>query len=277
VPDRSSEALARFWEQRARTFAAADPEGWAAVCWGAPLYFNAYINWAQRNAVGGLLSRFGPQYGDPAVDVGTGTGRWARFLTAHGLSVRGFDVSPTMVARARELSPELQFDVAPASSLPLEEGTQAVISCITVLHHLPEADQEAAIGEFHRLLRPGGACISIVLLDSFPSGYSCFPRSRRSWSQLFTRCGLEPVAEVGEEFATPAILGQFLAMAIRRMIRGPRGSSDPAAGTGRGLAASLYRAVHRPLVYLSYPLEAAAGRWWPTAPATSLAGLYVKR
>src|SRR3954452_11876183 len=92
-----ADELAAFWDDRAKAFVRSDPEGWSAVCHrGAPLYFNRFIDWSQRRAVERLFRLVELQPGDPAADIGCGTGRWAKELGARGLAARGFDVSPVM-------------------------------------------------------------------------------------------------------------------------------------------------------------------------------------
>jgi ubiquinone/menaquinone biosynthesis C-methylase UbiE len=273
----SHQALARFWDERARAFSRADAEGWSAVCHrGAPEYFNAFLDWSQHRALRPLLSAISYRPGDPAVDVGCGTGRWTRELRSLGLNARGFDVAPGMVERARELSPDIFFDVAGAGELPLPTASQQVVTCITVLHHLAPEQQEQAVTEIGRVLRPGGSCVTISLLNTLPSGAWCFPRNRAGWIGLFETNGLLPVRHLGEEFLTPGILGQWVAAGCAAILRGQSSGSERWVGAGSGPVSALYRLVHHAAVLASYPLEAAASRWWPTAPASGLASLWRK-
>jgi SAM-dependent methyltransferase len=50
------------------------------------------------------------EIGDPVLDVGCGTGRLTRAIAQAGLEITGFDLSPQMLARARELSDGLDID-----------------------------------------------------------------------------------------------------------------------------------------------------------------------
>jgi SAM-dependent methyltransferase len=272
------EQFTDFWEERAQAFSTADPEGWAAVCHrGAAVYYNRFIDWSQRRACRRLLDRATLAPGAPAVDVGCGTGRWTRVVMDRGLEARGFDLSPTMVKRAGELVPGASFDVAPATALPVADETQQLVTAITVLHHLPHADQPDAVAEIARVLQPGGACVVIVLLDAIPGGSWCYPRSRRGWEELFESHGLSSVHHVGEEFFTPALVLHLLAAGLASRRRRRSAGSDPGIGSRRAPLASLYRAIERLAVLVSYPLEGALQRWWPGAPATGVASLYVKQ
>jgi ubiquinone/menaquinone biosynthesis C-methylase UbiE len=96
---------------------------------------------------------------DVVVDVGCGTGWFAaglrRALPAEA-AVIGADLSAGMLGRARDAGawPLLQAD---AARLPLRTGTVDVVVCRGVLHHLP--DVPAALREWRRVLRPGGAVV----------------------------------------------------------------------------------------------------------------------
>lgn len=84
-----------------------------------------------------------------ALDVGTGTGAGAlaikgRFPEA---DVVGIDVSPAMVARARERAPELAFREGDASRLPFADDDFDLVANANMI---PFFDETA------RVLRPGG-------------------------------------------------------------------------------------------------------------------------
>jgi SAM-dependent methyltransferase len=277
MPPSDQRDFANFWEERARAFSTADPEGWAAVCHrGAAVYYNRFIDWSQRRAGQRLIDRVPLEPGAPAVDVGCGTGRWTRALTDRGLDARGFDLSPTMIERAADLVPDADFGVAPATALPVGDESQQLVTAMTVLHHLPPGDQSTAVAEIARVLRPGGACVALVLLDAIPGGAWCFPRSRPGWEELFGSHGLRPIHHIGEEFLTPAIVLHLLAQGLAARRHGGSAGSDPGIGSTTTRLASLYRAIERFAVVLSYPLEGALQRWWPRGPSTGVASLYAK-
>lgn len=272
-----ADELAAFWDDRAKAFVRSDPEGWSAVCHrGAPLYFNRFIDWSQRRAVERLFRQVEIQPGDPGADIGCGTGRWTKELAARDLAARGFDVSPAMVERARELAPQISFDVAPATAIPLPAASQKVVTCITVLHHLSYDQQSSAVAELSRVLRPGGACVTAVLLDRLPGGRWCYPRSKSGWQRLFGEHGLRAIEHRGEEFLTPGILLQWVAGGLTALRHGSSTASTIGAGSGPGAAAALYRTIHRLAVLASYPLEALLSERWPQGPSTGIASLYVK-
>src|ERR1700757_5491795 len=87
----------RYWEDRARRFAA-EGEGLPAVCsYGMPEFYNRMIHFNQQLALAPWL-RVSP--GTRVLDVGCGVGRWSRVLASRGAIVTGVDLSPTMIAEA---------------------------------------------------------------------------------------------------------------------------------------------------------------------------------
>ena len=93
------------------------------------------------------------------LELGCGTGTSARLLADEfGLEVSALDRSPSNVARAESrfatASPGVKFYCADALSLPFAEATfdAALAECTFSLF----PDQQIALGEAHRSLKPGG-------------------------------------------------------------------------------------------------------------------------
>jgi ubiquinone/menaquinone biosynthesis C-methylase UbiE len=94
------------------------------------------------------------------LDVGCGTGATlAAVAVAHpDASAHGIDLSPEMVAVARErLGGGADVLVADAEQLPFEDGSVDLVTCVDSLHHYP--DPAAALAEMHRVTRPGGGLV----------------------------------------------------------------------------------------------------------------------
>ena len=92
-----------------------------------------------------------------ALDVGTGTGAGARALAARfsDALVVGVDLSPEMVALARqklptELAHHVTFEVADASSLPFADGA---FDLVALVNAIPFFDELA------RVIAPGGSAV----------------------------------------------------------------------------------------------------------------------
>jgi SAM-dependent methyltransferase len=74
---------------------------------------------------------------------------------AHGAAATGVDVSPGMVALARQAHPGIDFCVADAVALPFPDAAFEAVVCNFALGHFP--GPEAALAECVRVLAPGGA------------------------------------------------------------------------------------------------------------------------
>ena len=101
-------------------------------------------------------------FGD-ALEIGSGTGYFSLNLLQLGLveRVTATDISPGMLAALRASARRLRLDVATActeaEALPFADLSFDLVFGHAVLHHIPDLDR--AFGEFHRVLRPGGALI----------------------------------------------------------------------------------------------------------------------
>jgi SAM-dependent methyltransferase len=97
------------------------------------------------------------------VDFGCGAGRALRLLDIAFRPDRmiGVDVDRVQVAaavpEARRCRAAVSLRVADAARLPLPAGVADMLFCHQTFHHL--SDQDAAIREVHRVLRPGGTLL----------------------------------------------------------------------------------------------------------------------
>ncbi len=98
-------------------------------------------------------------------DVGCGPGRAAAFLAARGLEVVGVDVSPEMLASARNAHPAIRFEGGSLDSLPFGDQTLAGAVCWYSIIYTPPTDFDEAFAELARVLVAGG-----YLLIAFQAG-----------------------------------------------------------------------------------------------------------
>jgi ubiquinone/menaquinone biosynthesis C-methylase UbiE len=94
------------------------------------------------------------------LDLGCGTGATlAAIVAAHpDVRARGIDLSPEMVAVARErLGDGADLQVADAEHLPLSDASVDLVTCVDSLHHYP--DPATALAEMRRVTRPGGGLV----------------------------------------------------------------------------------------------------------------------
>ncbi len=87
------------------------------------------------------------------VDVGAGTGKLTRGLVALGHRVTAVEPLPEMLAHLRVAVPGVAAFEGSAEALSLPDASADVVVCAQAFHWF---DQEAALREFARVLRPGG-------------------------------------------------------------------------------------------------------------------------
>ena len=90
------------------------------------------------------------------IDAGCGPGQWTDFLTGLGLTANGVDQVPEFIERARREYPGVPFDLGDLDHLDCGTGTVGgVLSWYSLIHHEPDTIR-IPLGEFHRVLGPGG-------------------------------------------------------------------------------------------------------------------------
>jgi SAM-dependent methyltransferase len=110
---------------------------------------------------GFLLSQLPARCGQ-ALDVGCGTGAFARLLAGRCERVLAFDLAPRMVEVARSRSgshPNLRFLVADAASWPFPPARFDCVASVAAAHHLPLAP---LLTRMRDALAPGG---TLLVLD----------------------------------------------------------------------------------------------------------------
>lgn len=141
--------------------------------------YDAFVDaffFGRRSAVYGRLAELsGARAGDRVLDVGCGTGYFARRLArvvapggggggvgarqqARQGSVIGIDASAGMLEQARRSteSAACEYVVGAAERLEFEDGSFDVVTSSLMLHHLPTELRGQALSEMRRVLRPGG-------------------------------------------------------------------------------------------------------------------------
>jgi trans-aconitate methyltransferase len=119
--------------------------------WDSRLYDESFQIITQLGA--GVVELLAPRPGERIVDVGCGTGALTAQIAAAGAEIVGIDASETMVARARDLYPQLRFEVAKGEEFTLQYPVDAVFSN-AALHWM--SPPEAVATSVARALKPGG-------------------------------------------------------------------------------------------------------------------------
>ena len=94
--------------------------------------------------------------GGPVADIGCGPGRITGHLHGLGRDALGVDLSPAMIDIARQDHPGLRFEVGSMTDLDLADGSVTGLLAWFSLIHVPDDQVPTVLGEFLRVLRPGG-------------------------------------------------------------------------------------------------------------------------
>ena len=98
--------------------------------------------------------------GKSTADIGCGIGRDTNFLNNQGFSVVGIDASEGMLKQARQLYPDLYFQLDYLPTLAnFENSTFQNVLCSAVLMHLDEIAIESACFRLVELLKKDGRLI----------------------------------------------------------------------------------------------------------------------
>lgn len=103
-----------------------------------------------------VLDLLGNVKGKKILDLGCGSGIYAKILTKKGAIVKGFDISPEMVKIAKQENPSLDLRVGSANKIPFDEKFDIVIASL-VVHYLSNWDK--MFKEIRRVLKPKGIFI----------------------------------------------------------------------------------------------------------------------
>ncbi len=129
------------------------------------------------------------------LDIGCGTGMLLQDLQQHGFAA-GLDFSPVALQYCREHN-LANVGRADVRHLPVHSGSVDIISAIDLVEHIQ--DDVGLMGEFFRVLRPGGhALLSVPAHKRLWSPHDValhhFRRyEREEFRQLITDAGLVPV------------------------------------------------------------------------------------
>ncbi|MDX3663293.1 class I SAM-dependent methyltransferase [Lentzea sp. NPDC055074] len=100
------------------------------------------------------LRLFAEEVSGPVVDVGCGPGDITALLHGFGVDVSGIDLSPAMIALARESHPGLRFEVGSMTE-PIGGELGGILAWWSLIH-VPDELVPVVFGHFREALRPGG-------------------------------------------------------------------------------------------------------------------------
>ena len=162
--DELKSRIKRYWNWRSRSYGLDHEKSMETV-----------RNW--EKAFGSLAEN---SMGRSALDIGTGTGQLAFYLSRSGFDVTAIDISSGMIETAKmkadEFSLSIDFKTGDAEHLEFDDNTFDVVVSRNLVWTLP--DPENAMKEWHRVLKPQGR---IIVSDGFWQNqtWSHFTRSCR--------------------------------------------------------------------------------------------------
>jgi SAM-dependent methyltransferase len=256
-----------YWRGVAADFRSADAAGLAPVLHpGAPDWFNRMIDRLQFRAVRRAIAIAGVAPGARVLDVGCGTGRWLRRYKDLGLVATGVDATPGMLTVARERGTAVPVVAGEAGFLPFSDAKFDCVSDITVVQHIPKAQQPQALGEMLRVLKPGGRLILLELVRGDDA--HIFPRSADDWIRQVGSFGAKPIAFFGQEYL---LLDRLFVSAARGLTeRNGNGASLPGPETSAhsSSAKRIYWGIRRLIAPFSLATDSLAEKILPAHLAT---------
>ncbi|WP_308198836.1 class I SAM-dependent methyltransferase [Agromyces sp. C10] len=106
-----------------------------------------------------LIDSWAEMVSGPVLDAGCGPGHWTKHIADRSLDVCGIDIVPAFIEHARSTYPGIRFDLGSIDHLEApDDHFGGVLSWYSTIHHHPSRIS-IPIGEFARVLRPGGALV----------------------------------------------------------------------------------------------------------------------
>lgn len=132
------------------------------------------FEWDHNNHYHDYLLRFMPNNCKVAIDIGCGTGEFARKLATKSDQVYGFDLSPITIKKAIEFSKSyrnIHYLTEDILDYTFKDDSVDCFSSLAVLHHI---DLHNILPKLKKALKPGGVLIfldlynQIILWDYLP-------------------------------------------------------------------------------------------------------------
>ena len=174
------------------------PEGARSFARTAEEYERARPSYAPE-AVDAVVREFGLASGATVVDLGAGTGKWTRLLTARGFRVIAVEPIAEMRSALERAVPDATAVDGTAEAIPVPDGTAAAVTAAQAFHWFRA---ERALAEIHRVLSDGGGLAAVwnvpdesdslqAALGEIVAPYrGAYPGRDVSWNDLVEASGL---------------------------------------------------------------------------------------
>jgi SAM-dependent methyltransferase len=205
--------------ERARDAAAAELERTRRIWDRNSARYDRQIRRCERVLITGGREWACAQASGAVLEVAVGTGRNLPYYGPAVTSLAGIDLSPGMLAvardRARELGRDADLTVGNAESLDFGDDAFDTVVCTISLCNIP--DDRAAIAEMYRVLRPGGR---LVLVDHVASD--------RWWVLMLQKLYEQVTRRINGDYQTrrPLLLVQARGFTVSHSQRSRMGSVE---------------------------------------------------
>jgi len=116
----------------------------------------AVLPWHSRK----IAARLGDMSGKQVLDVACGTGDWLDYFCHQGAKISGVDLSRKAIDVCLKRFPGADFHCGPAESLPFDERSFDLVTCMGSLEHF--LDKPKALQEMRRVAKPDARFVILV-------------------------------------------------------------------------------------------------------------------
>lgn len=275
-----------YWKKVYEGVTGSENDYFLAIHPDSPDCINRFYHYQKMKSFWELLRSCRLSKGRFVLDVGCGPGMFSELFYRSGARVVGIDVSKKLIERNNAAFPDIRFMNMSATTLDFENETFDIVNSMMVLQHIPETEQQCAISEMCRVLRPDGYIMIVESIYAGDKSVHVFPLPADEWIASFEKHGLSLVHWHGMEYVT---LRRLYSKALGFAAKLKKGAACVSTGrqstkhvTGApvednaSLSRKLLRTIEKAIIFLSYPLEPVSKAILPNKWAIRGAFLFKK-